>query len=189
MTDTPPKPVNARPARLPGDTATRIDRVLRVDHAGEYGAARIYAGQLAVMGKHHRDSGLIQHMADQEKRHLDTFDRLLTTHKVRPTVLGPVWHVAGFALGAATALMGPRAAMACTSAVEEVIDGHYAEQHAALKDSQPDLAAIIEDFRQDEVQHRETAEAHGAKEVPGFPVMRAIIRAGCRTAIAVSERI
>jgi 3-demethoxyubiquinol 3-hydroxylase len=180
---------SVRPARLPGDPATRLDRILRVDHAGEYGAARIYAGQLAVMGTRHKDSGLIQHMADQEKRHLETFDRLLTEHNVRPTLLGPVWHVAGFALGAVTALMGPRAAMACTSAVEEVIDTHYAAQHAELKDSQPELAATIEDFRQDEVQHRETAEAHGAKELPGFPVMRAVIRAGCRAAISVTERI
>jgi 3-demethoxyubiquinol 3-hydroxylase len=178
-----------RPARLPGDPPLRLDRMLRVDHAGEYGAARIYAGQLAVLGKRHPDHGLIRHMADQEQRHLDTFDQLLTEHSVRPTLLGPLWHVAGFALGAATALIGPRAAMACTSAVEEVIDDHYAAQHTALKNVQPELAAMIEEFRLEEVQHRDTAETHGAKDVPGFGVLRALIRAGCRTAIAVSERI
>ncbi len=178
-----------RPEYLPGDKKVRIDRILRVDHAGEYGAARIYAGQLAVMGTRHKDSGVIQHMAAQELRHLKIFDQLLTERCVRPTLLGPVWHVAGFALGAATALMGPRAAMTCTSAVEEVIDEHYAEQRDRLTSTDPALAGIIEDFRQDEVEHRATAEAHGAKDTPGFPILRALIRAGCRTAISISERI
>ncbi len=181
--------MDKRPQRLPGDAPLRSDRMLRVDHAGEYGAARIYAGQLAIMGSRHKYSGVISHMAAQEQRHLQVFDRLLTERRVRPTLLGPVWHVAGFALGAATALMGPRAAMACTSAVEEVIDAHYAVQRDALANADPALADIIEDFRQDEVQHRETAEAHGAQEAPGFPVMRALIRSGCRAAIKISERI
>jgi 3-demethoxyubiquinol 3-hydroxylase len=178
-----------RPYRLPGDAPVRVDHILRVDHAGEYGAARIYGGQLAVMGSRHPDSAVIQHMAAQEERHLQTFDRLLTERRVRPTVLGPLWHVAGFALGAATALMGPKAAMACTSAVEEVIDDHYAQQRDLLAASDPELAGIIEEFRQDEVGHRETAEAHGAKETPGFPLMRMVIRAGCRVAIKISEKI
>jgi 3-demethoxyubiquinol 3-hydroxylase len=178
-----------RPARLPGDTPLRIDRMLRVDHAGEYGAARIYAGQLAVMGTRHKDSALIQHMAAQEQRHLTVFDDMLIKRRLRPTLLGPFWHVAGFALGAATALMGPRAAMACTSAVEEVIDDHYAEQRDALAGKDDALAAVIEDFRLEEVEHRQTAEAQGAKETPGFPLMRAAIRLGCKTAIKLSERI
>lgn len=178
-----------RPAVLPGDAATRTDRMLRVDHAGEYGAARIYAGQLAVLGSRHRDSALIQHMADQEQRHLRTFDELLTERRVRPTLLGPVWHVAGFALGAATALLGPQAAMACTSAVEEVIDDHYAAQRDALMDTDPALAAVIEEFRQDEAEHRATAEAHGARDAVGFSLLRAVIRLGCRVAISASERI
>ncbi len=179
----------SRPARLPGDPPLRVDRMLRVDHAGEYGAARIYAGQLAVMGSRHPHGSLIRHMAAQEQRHLDTFDQLLTARKIRPTLLGPAWHVAGFALGAVTALMGPRAAMACTAAVEEVIDGHYALQRDQLQEAEPELAATIESFRTDEVEHRETAAAHGAQELPAYPLMRAIIRAGCTAAIRVSERV
>ncbi len=181
--------MSERPERLPGDAPLRMDRMLRVDHAGEYGAARIYAGQLAVMGNRHKIAPLIRHMELQEKRHLETFDALLTARKIRPTLLGPAWHIAGFALGAATALMGPRAAMACTAAVEEVIDGHYAEQHAQLRDVEPELAATIESFRGDEAEHRETAAQNGAQEIVGYPVMRAIIRTGCKIAIKVSERI
>jgi 3-demethoxyubiquinol 3-hydroxylase len=183
------KIMSDRPQSLPGDAALPIDRMLRVDHAGEYGAARIYAGQLAVMGNRHPYASLIRHMEAQEKRHLETFDDLLTQKSIRPTLLGPVWHVAGYALGAATALMGPRAAMACTAAVEEVIDGHYAEQHAALQEKEPALATTIESFRADEAEHRKTAAEKGGQDIIGYPVMRAIIRAGCKLAIRVSERI
>ncbi len=178
-----------RPTRLPGDLTNAVGRMIRVDHAGEYGAARIYAGQLAVMGHRHRDSATISHMAEQEARHLDTFDRLITERKVRPTLLGPVWHVAGFALGAATALLGPKAAMACTAAVESVIEAHYAVQRDALEDTDPELSAIIDDFRKDELEHRATALANGAEDAVGYSVMAAIIKAGCHAAIAVTERI
>lgn len=176
--------------RLPGDRRESTRAMLMVDHAGEYGAARIYAGQLAAMGDRHSHATLIRHMAGQEQRHLDTFDRLLTTRRARPTLLSPMWHVAGYALGAATALLGPRAAMACTAAVEEEIDRHYGQQLDALGLGQDsELAAHIADFREDEAHHRDTALAHEAEQAVGYPVMRAIIRAGCRAAIAVSSRI
>jgi len=173
---------------LPGDRRADTRAMIRVDQAGEHGAARIYAGQLAVMGGRHRDAGEIRHMAAQEQRHLDGMNRLMAGRGVRPTLLGPFWHVAGFALGAGTALLGPKAAMACTEAVETVIDQHYGEQTDALADgSDPELKAMIDDYRADEVEHREAAAAHTGGGA--FPVMEALIRAGCRTAIAVAKRI
>ena len=178
------------PDRLPGDgRAADTASMIRVDQAGEFGAARIYAGQLAVMGNRHPAAAEIGRMKEQEQRHLDTFDRLMTERGVRPTLLSPLWDAAGFALGAATALMGPRAAMACTAAVETEIDRHYGAQHAALGTSDPELAAHIEDFRAEEAEHKETAIAHGAEQAPGYPLMSALIRAGCRAAITVAKRV
>jgi 3-demethoxyubiquinol 3-hydroxylase len=170
-------------------TAPETDSMIRVNQAGEFGAARIYAGQLAVLGGRHPSARLIRHMAAQEQRHLDVFNAMMVKRSVRPTLLQPFWHVAGFGLGAVTALMGPRAAMACTAAVETEIDRHYEEQRLALGDSDPELSAAIVDFQAEEVEHRETAIAHGAEQTPGYPVLSAIIRAGCRAAIAVSQRI
>jgi 3-demethoxyubiquinol 3-hydroxylase len=175
--------------RLAGDGVADTSSMIRVDHAGEYGAARIYAGQLAVMGARHPISGEIARMATQEERHLKTFDRLLLERRVRPTLLMPLWHMAGFALGAASALAGPKAAMAVTAAVETEIDRHYAAQREALSGADPELEGLIAEFQADELEHRETAVAHGAEETPGYPLMSAIIRAGCRAAIRVSERI
>jgi ubiquinone biosynthesis monooxygenase Coq7 len=173
---------------LPGDRRPDTRAMIRVDQAGEHGAARIYAGQLAVMGGRHRDAGEIRHMAAQEQRHLDGMNRIMAERGVRPTLFGPFWHVAGFALGAGTALLGPKAAMACTEAVETVIDQHYGEQTEALADgSDPELKAMIDDYRADEVEHREAAAAHTGGGA--FPVMEMLIRAGCRTAIAVAKRI
>lgn len=169
--------------------ALETDAMIRVDHAGEYGAARIYAGQLAVMGNRHPMAREIARMRAQEQRHLDVFDRLVTARRVRPTLLQPLWHVGGFALGAATALMGPKAAMACTAAVETEIDRHYAQQREALGDRDPELSAHIEDFQREEVEHRETALAHGAEQTPGYPLLSAGIRALCRAAITVSTRL
>src|SRR6201994_2615509 len=154
----PRKPKPAAPGS-PTDT----EAMIRVDHAGEYGAVRIYQGQLAVL-KNSAAADTIRHMAEQEERHLKTFDRLVNERRVRPTALEPVWRVAGFALGAATALMGEKAAMACTAAVEEVIDQHYAAQVAQLGDSDPKFKATVEDFRAEEVAHRETALSHGAED-------------------------
>jgi len=178
-------PVRARPGQSTADAAA----TLRVDQAGEYGATRIYAGQLAVLGQHHPAARTIAAMAVQEERHLRTFDAMMAQRGVRPTALQPLWKAAGFALGAATALAGPEAAMACTVAIETEIDRHYGRQLDELGDSDPDLAAAITDFRADEVEHRETARAEGAERAPAYPILTATIRAGCRLAIALSRRI
>ena len=175
--------------RRPGDRRETPAQMLRVDHAGEYGAARIYAGQLAVMGSRAPGSAAIARMKSQEQRHLDVFDAMLTARRVRPTLLGPLWHVAGYALGVATALIGPQAAMACTAAVETEIDAHYQAQRDALAGSDPELEAHIADFQAEEVEHKATALEHGAEGAVGYPILSAVIRAGCRVAIAVSTRV
>jgi ubiquinone biosynthesis monooxygenase Coq7 len=175
---------------MPGDPspAALVDRIIRVDHAGEYGAVRIYAGQLAVMAEGPAKEA-VRKMAKQEKDHLAAFDKLLVERRARPTVLQPLWHVAGFALGAATALLGPRAAMACTVAVEEAIDEHYAAQARALGDDEKALRATIEEFRHHELEHRDTALAHEAEKAPAYPVLSAAIKTGSRLAIWLSERV
>jgi 3-demethoxyubiquinol 3-hydroxylase len=165
------------------------DRMLRVDQAGEYGATRIYAGQLAVLGDRTPISGEVRHMAEQEAEHRAKFDALLAQRGVRPTALQPFWDVAGFALGAATALIGPKAAMACTAAVETEIDRHYTEQLEELGDSDPELSAMIEQFREDERAHRDAAFAAGAEQAPAYPLLSGAIRLGCRVAIRLAERI
>ncbi|HMT46679.1 MAG TPA: demethoxyubiquinone hydroxylase family protein [Novosphingobium sp.] len=170
-------------------TDKTIERILRVDQAGEYGAIRIYAGQLAVMGNRAPHAGEVQHMAEQEAAHLARFNALLAERRVRPTALQPFWHVAGFALGAATALIGPEAAMACTAAVEEEIDRHYTQQLDELGESEPELAATIAQFRDDERAHRDTALAAGAERAPAYPLLAGAIRLGCRAAIRLAERI
>ena len=182
--------MSAGPRRLPGDpsAAETVARMIRVDHAGEYGAARIYEGQLAVLGRSPAAAD-IRAMAEQEKRHLAAFDKLVVERRVRPTALSPLWHVAGFALGAASALLGERAAMACTVAVEEVIDEHYRRQSEALGDSEPALKAVIDEFRYHEIEHRDTALAHGAESAPAYTVLSAAIKAGSRLAIWLSTRI
>ncbi len=169
------------------DRAT-TERFIRVDHAGEFGAAQIYAGQLAVLGRG-AQAATIEHMKAQEQRHLDIFSGLIASRRVRPTALLPLWRIAGYALGAATAALGPRAAMACTVAVEETIDAHYAAQEAALDDDEAPLRATIAEFRGDELEHRDIGLANGAEQTPGYNLLAAIIKTGCRAAIALSERI
>jgi 3-demethoxyubiquinol 3-hydroxylase len=187
MSETPtPRPRH----RLPGDPRpeAEIARMLRVDHAGEFGAARIYEGQLAVLGR--APAGrVIRKMAEQEKRHLAAFEKLIVARRVRPTLLSPLWHAAGFALGAATALLGERAAMACTVAVEEVIDEHYCQQSERLGDSEPALRQTIDEFRADENEHRDIALAHGAREMLGYGVLSGVVKAGSRLAIWLSTRV
>ena len=173
----------------PGDARPDAESMLRVDQAGEYGATRIYAGQLSVLGQDRPAGRVIARMAQQEERHLARFNALMAERGVRPTVLQPVWKVAGFALGAVTALMSERAAMACTDAVETEIDRHYGRQLAELGDSDPELAADIAAFRAEELEHRDTAREHGAAETIGYPLLSAAIRAGCRLAIGLSKRI
>lgn len=169
--------------------AQQLKSMIRVNQAGEFGAKRIYAGQLAIMGDRHPAARSISHMAEQEQRHLDAFDRIMAERGVRPTVFHPLWSVAGYALGAATAVLGPEAAMACTVAVETEIDLHYSEQLEELGDSEPQLSALIAEFRAEELEHKATALDQGAERAFAYPVMSAVIRAGCRVAIAVSKRI
>jgi ubiquinone biosynthesis monooxygenase Coq7 len=166
-------------------------RMIRVDQAGEYGATRIYAGQLAVMGDRAPHAAEIASMAEQEKRHRAQFDALMAARGVRPTALQPLWSVAGYALGAATALLGPEAAMACTAAVEEEIDRHYSAQLDELEQdgSDPELATLIDAFRADEREHHAAAIRAGAERAPAYPLLAGAIRLGCRAAIRLSERI
>jgi ubiquinone biosynthesis monooxygenase Coq7 len=179
-----------RPAFPGSEARADIEAMIRVDHAGEYGAVRIYEGQLAVLGaRNSRAADAIRHMAEQEQRHLRRFDALVNDRKVRPTALAPLWRVAGFALGAATALMGEEAAMACTAAVEDVIDEHYAAQVARLGNRDRELKETVEAFRVDEAAHRDTAIAHGAEQAAGYRLLSEGIKAGCRLAIALSEKI
>lgn len=163
--------------------------MLRVDQAGEYGATRIYAGQLAVLRANSPEAKLIARMAAQEERHRARFDRLMAERRVRPTLLQPLWDVAGFALGAATGLMSEKAALACTDAVETEIDRHYGEQLEQIGDDDPELAADIAEFRAEELEHRDTARDAGAADALGYPLLTTAIRAGCRVAIALSKRI
>ena len=173
-----------------GRTNADIASMIRVNQAGEYGAAQIYKGQLAVMGDDAPDSSAIHHMAEQEQVHLDAFDKMIAERGVRPTILQPLWKVAGYALGATTAAMGPRAAMACTAAVETEIDAHYKEQLDALEsENDPELTRMITEFREEELEHKATAIAAGAEETPGYPALSAAIRLGCRVAIGLSKRI
>jgi ubiquinone biosynthesis monooxygenase Coq7 len=178
--------------RVPGThTPDDVAAIIRVDHAGEYGAVRIYEGQLAVLDGRpdsKRTAAAIRKMAEQEQVHLETFDRLINERRVRPTALEPVWRIAGYALGAATALMGEKAAMACTAAVEEVIDEHYAGQLERLH-KDPELKDTIDKFRADEIAHREEALARGAEDAPGYRLLSETIKAGCKLAIRLSERI
>jgi ubiquinone biosynthesis monooxygenase Coq7 len=163
--------------------------MLRVDQAGEYGATRIYAGQLAVLRRNCPEARLVARMAAQEQRHLTRFNTLMAERRVRPTALQPLWNVAGFALGAATALMSEEAALACTDAVETEIDRHYSQQLAELGEDDPELAADIEEFRAEELEHRDSARAAGAANAVGYPLLTAAIRAGCRVAIELSKRV
>jgi 3-demethoxyubiquinol 3-hydroxylase len=176
------------PSWRPGDEKPDVASMIRVDQAGEYGATRIYCGQLAVLGSH-AASRPIARMQSQEERHLKSFDEMMIERGVRPTLLQPVWRIAGHALGVTTALMSPKAAMACTAAVETEIDRHYSEQLRALGADEPDLAATVSRFRDEELEHRDTALAAGAEEAFGYPILSSLIRAGCRIAIALSKRI
>ncbi len=178
--------------RLPGDPLPKaqVDRMLRVDHAGEYGAVRIYKGQLAVLSKS-KEAPVLKKMAAQEEVHLETFDKLIRGRQVRPTALLPLWHVAGFALGAGSALMGKNAAMACTVAVEEVIDEHYADQVELLieEKSEPELQETFEKFRQEEVEHRDIGLENGAETSPVYTPLTSLVKSGSKLAIWLSERI
>lgn len=184
--DTPP----TRPGR--GAVRRRLAEILRVDHAGELGAVHIYRGQRAVFeaaSGRERIAADLAEMEAHEQVHLDRFDKLLTETRTRPTLLAPVWRAAGFALGAGTALLGEKAAHACTEAVESVIEKHYAGQIAELERREPELAAELTKFRDDELAHHDKAVEEGAREAPGYRLLSAVIKAGCRAAIKVSEKV
>lgn len=172
-------------------TQSKIDRIVRVDHAGELGADRIYAGQYAVL-KNTPSAATIQHMWDQEKVHKAKFEQLINKYRVRPTIFTPIWNIAGFALGAGTALLGEKAAMACTAAVEEVIVEHYNNQVRELLDD-PDvdkeLVDIITKFRDEEQEHHDIGIEKGAEQAPFYNLLSAVIKIGCKTAVKISEKV
>ncbi|MFZ4541867.1 MAG: demethoxyubiquinone hydroxylase family protein [Rickettsiales bacterium] len=174
---------------LPGDFTPRNRNAaaLRIDHAGEYGATRIYAGQLAML-KNHACASELKHMAAQEDIHLAAFNKLLPEHKVRPTALLPIWHIGGWLLGATTALLGAKAAMACTVAVEEVITQHYNEQ---LNNGTVDtsIAPTIAKFRDEEMEHHAIGLKNDAEDAPLYASLTATVRGICRAAIWLSGRI
>lgn len=178
----------------PGDSGAerRLAEMIRVDHAGEFGAVQIYKGQLAVFRNQpgsERAADLIADMEAGERTHLETFDRLIVERNVRPTAMAPLWRLMGFSLGAATALMGEKAAHACTAAVEEAIEEHYAAQIKALDGVDPELKGIVEKFRTDELEHRDTAILEGARNAPGYGFLSGAIKLGCKVAIRISEKI
>jgi len=184
------KPIPPRPGR--GAQRARLAEILRVDHAGEMAAVQISRGQRAVLGSaagQSRIAGQLAEMEAHEAVHLARFDSLLTEHRVRPTAFAPLWRLAGFALGAGTALLGEKAAHACTEAVETVIEAHYAGQIDELAEREPALAAELSQFRNEELAHRDQAVNEGAHEAPGYALLAAVIRTGCRTAIRISEKI
>lgn len=169
-----------------------LHRMIRVDHAGEFGAVRIYQGQLdALKNSGAQNLDLIQHMKDQEVVHYETFNKIINAHKVRPTALSPLWHAAGYAMGYLTAKMGEKAAMACTVAVETVIDEHYAKQEQQLeKDgTHPELLETVKCFRQEELEHRDLGLEHGAEQAPGYELIKKGIMAASKAAIFLSKRI
>lgn len=186
----PKKTAPRRRAVLPGDLTLeqKLQRIIRVDQAGEYGAKRIYEGQLAVLGDSEY-APTLRHMLEQELVHLDTFNKLMVEHQVRPTALHPFWHMAGWALGAGTALLSPQAAMACTVAVEEAINNHYAAQKDEIGDQLPALAKVIEQFRLEELEHRDTGLEHGAEQAVAYKLLYAAINKTCKLAIKVAERV
>lgn len=184
------KPTPPRPGQ--GALKTRLSEILRVDQAGELAAVHIYRGQAAVMRNapgRERIAEQLREMEGHEQVHLSRFNELLTERGVRPTLMSPIWRAAAFALGAGTALMGDKAAHACTEAVESVIEKHYAGQIAELRDRDPELAAELSQFRDDELAHRDLAVEEGARDAPGYPLLSAVIQAGCRAAIKISEKI
>uniref|UniRef100_A0A1B6DPA5 5-demethoxyubiquinone hydroxylase, mitochondrial n=1 Tax=Clastoptera arizonana TaxID=38151 RepID=A0A1B6DPA5_9HEMI len=166
-----------------------LDSIIRVDHAGELGADRIYAGQMAVLGNT-SVGPKIKEMWEQEKVHKAKFEELIVKHRVRPTVFVPLWNIAGFVLGAGSALLGSRGAMACTVAVESVIVDHYNDQLRALMadpNTNKELLETIQKFRDEEQEHHDTGLEHGAEQAPFYQLLTDIIKLGCKTAISISK--
>ena len=184
-----PKPA---PKRAGHKTNPRIAEILRVDHAGEYGAVAIYRGQQAVFKRNAKTREIAEQLAEmeaEEQKHLDAFDKILIERNVRPTAMTPIWNVAGYGLGVVTALMGEKAAHACTEAVENVIEQHYGAQVEEIKEEEPELAATFAEFREDELAHRDTAVEQGAHEAPAYGLLSRLITAGCHAVIKITEKI
>lgn len=174
---------------LSTSTKPTIDSIIRVDHAGELGADRIYAGQMAVLGNTTKGP-LIRHMWEQEKGHRAKFEELINKYRVRPTIMTPIWNVAGYALGVGSALLGEKAAMACTVAVETVIVDHYNDQLRTLMndpETNKELLETITRFRDEEQEHHDTGIDHGAEQAPFYKAFSEVIKFGCKTAIAISK--
>jgi len=169
----------------PDPNSETLEQMIRVDHAGEYGANRIYEGQLMVLGKS-KIAPVLKHMLDQEKAHLQKFNELIVENKVRPSVLMPLWHIAGLALGVGSALLGEKAAMAATVAVEEAIDEHYREQEEKLENQQ--LKSIVQKFRAEELEHRDTGLEHNAQDMFGYELFNKLIKTGAKASIWLAKR-
>jgi ubiquinone biosynthesis monooxygenase Coq7 len=176
--------------KLPGDLSQeqKLQEIIRVNHAGEYGAKRIYQGHIdftrdSIMKAH------LQHMLSQELSHLKYFEEEVIKRKVRPTALFPLWKMAGYALGAITALMGPKATLICTEAIEEVIEEHYQEQINTLPENEQDLKNKIIQFQQEEVEHQLFAKEKRGEASILHTALQRIIAGGCKIAIKLAKKI
>ena len=169
-----------------------LEEIIRVDHAGERGAIKIYEGQLLALKTIKQDESLkdkIEKMKEQEKEHLEYFEKEIQKRKIKPTYLLPLWDVMGVALGFGTVMLGKKAAMLCTASVEEVIEDHYQNQLKKLGNDEMDLKAKIEKFKSDEINHKNIAYESGATNKGFYSVMDKVIRTGARIAITISEKI
>ena len=167
-----------------------IEEIIRVDHAGEHGATQIYRGQLAIFSENSEFGKEIKEMAEQEEIHKSTFDELIVKEEVKPTIMFPLLNIAWYVLGLGTALLGKKAAMACTVAVEEVIGQHYEEQADELKKRKikPQLLKIVKKFREDELEHHDTGIEHQAEMTTGYVLLSKTIKQLCYTAIKISKK-
>ena len=169
-----------------------LEEIIRVDHAGERGAIKIYEGQLLALSTIRQDKNLrriIEEMKEQEKEHLEYFEKEIQKRNMKPTYLLPLWDLMGISLGFGTALLGKKAAMLCTASVEEVIEDHYKNQLRKIGEDEKDLKAKIEKFKEDEVNHKNTAYESGANKTGLYSIMDKIIKTGSKIAITISEKI
>ena len=183
-------PIKKKTKKLEPQDKKLIEEIIRVDHAGEHGATQIYRGQLAIFNEHTEFGKEIKEMAEQEEIHKSTFDELIVKEDVKPTIMFSIWNIAGYALGVGTALLGKKAAMACTVAVEEVIGQHYEEQAEELKKRKikPQLLKTVKKFREDELEHHDTGVEHQAEMTTGYVLLSKTIKQLCYTAIKISKK-
>ena len=168
-----------------------LEEIIRVDHAGERGAIKIYEGQLLALKTFKQDEELkkkIEEMKEHEKEHFEFFEKEINRRDIKPTKFLPLWDVMGVALGFGTAMLGKKAAMLCTASVEEVIDDHYKNQTYKLKEDEKDLKKKIEKFRQDELDHKDIAYEEGATKKGLYKILDNVIKTSSRIAIAISEK-